>query len=705
MLNWLARYAPAGAMLLDDGRAAGSILDVGCGPHGLACAHPGVPFVGLDVAFPHPVARSMIGVEAPAGPLPFVDGAFDTVLSLDTLEHIPRPDRAGFVAELARVAGRRVLLACPSDEGAQLDALVGERFRAAHGRVPEWLAEHDEHVLPSRAEIQDLVEAVSGFRARPWPMVNGLLSGLLPWADLFEFSGQAAAEATMRRDEWVRLLEQADFGPSFRCGWVLERVEATAPVVGIDDLEGDLAAALRCLACGAPHVWTAGALACTACGRTAERAPSNAWRLTAPEALPEPAPDPHVAPEPVAVPAAAPREPAHALRIAPDWVRAETWLAPLSAYLAAATPEDDVTLYIDAGDALPLDAVAELLGTACEHLAGDEQFADVAIVGPDDSVPAGAPLVADAVAVRAALGAPAEDPRTWGAEELVRRARWGKALADGVQALAELRVYQATPGPWAEEEPLVTVRIPTWNGVDSLLGTAIPSVLGGLYRNVEVLVCSDGPDPAARAAVAGVADQRVRYLELPERPVYASHPHSFWQTAGIRAVNAALDEAKGAWIAPLDHDDAFTVDHIATLLAVARHHQLDLVYGDSLCPVPGGAPVVVGLPELQHGGICHGSALYSARLGHLRYDEHSWLLDEPGDWNLWRRMRELGVGIGHVPRVILAREAEKKSLDTQRSLSGDRSHRADAATLAHDILRTGAAWYLDVSPIRVPTPA
>ena len=57
MLNWLARYAPAGAMLLEDGRATGSILDVGCGPHGLACAHPDVPFVGLDVEFPAPSRR------------------------------------------------------------------------------------------------------------------------------------------------------------------------------------------------------------------------------------------------------------------------------------------------------------------------------------------------------------------------------------------------------------------------------------------------------------------------------------------------------------------------------------------------------------------------------------------------------------------------------------------------------------------------
>jgi hypothetical protein len=719
MLNWLARYAPAGAALLADGRPTGSILDVGCGPHGLACAHPDVPFVGLDVEFPRPVAPSMVGVEAPAGPLPFVDGAFDTVLSLDTLEHIPRPDRAGFVAELARVAARRVLLACPSDEGAPLDALVRKRFLAQHGMVPDWLAEHDEHVLPSVAEIHGFVEAVPGFRARPWPMVNGLLSGLLPWADLFEFSGQAAAEATLRRDEWVRLLENADFGPSFRSGWVLERVEARTPVVRLDDLDRSVAAALRCLACGAPHSWDSGAPACTSCGHLLERAPSNAWRLAAPETqvAPEPvavaehllaAAETVAAPAPtVAAPSSAPerREPARALRVAPDWVRPASWLPALAAYLAAVAPEDDVTLYVEAGVALPLDAVAELMTTACEHLAGDGVFADVAIVAPDDRIPPAATVVTDAAAVRTALGVTGHDPATWDADEVVHRARWGKALADGVQALAELRAFQAAPGAWDDAEPLVSVRIPTWNGVDRLLDTAVPSVLNGLYRNVEVLVCSDGPDPAARAAVTAVADTRVRYLELPERPVYAAHPHSFWQTAGIRAVNAALDEANGAWIAPLDHDDAFTNDHIATLLAVARHHRLDMVYGDALCPSPGGAPVVIGHPELRHGGICHGAAFYSSRLKHMRYDEHSWLLDEPGDWNLWRRMHELGAAIGHVPRVILSRSPEMTSLKAQRKKSGDHTTRADAATLARDIAGTGAAWYLDVAPVAVPAAA
>src|SRR5689334_21467861 len=113
MLNWLARYAPAMAALESAGHL-GSILDVGCGRHGLACVRPQQPFFGLEIAFTGPPVETMVAFEAEPGPLPFADDAFDTVLCLDALEHVPPPERAGFVAELARVTARRMLLACPS---------------------------------------------------------------------------------------------------------------------------------------------------------------------------------------------------------------------------------------------------------------------------------------------------------------------------------------------------------------------------------------------------------------------------------------------------------------------------------------------------------------------------------------------------------------------------------------------------------------
>ncbi|MEY2513095.1 MAG: hypothetical protein QOJ89_453, partial [bacterium] len=147
MLNWLTRYVPAAVAVLHD---SGSILDVGCGPHGLACLAPDVPFVGADVAFDGAPAASMVAVVLDPGPLlPFADATFDTVLCLDVLEHVPADERAPFVAELARVAARRVVLACPTDAAQPLDDLL----RARLDPQPGWLAEHGECGLPTEREV------------------------------------------------------------------------------------------------------------------------------------------------------------------------------------------------------------------------------------------------------------------------------------------------------------------------------------------------------------------------------------------------------------------------------------------------------------------------------------------------------------------------------------------------------------------------
>jgi SAM-dependent methyltransferase len=376
MLNWLARYAPAGKAILDDaGRATGSMLDVGCGPHGFACAHPDVPFVGLDVEFPHAVAPSMTAIQAPPGPLPFVDGAFDTVLSLDTLEHVPRTERAPFVADLARVAARRVLLACPTAEAAGIDATVRARYESNGVPVPAWLSEHDEHGLPTREDIGAFFADVPGYRARPWPMANGLLAALLAWGDLFEFGGEARREFAQHRDEWVRLLEGASFGSSFRGGWVLERVDPLEPAIGLGRLADDTLGALRCLHCGAGYERHGdAALRCTGCGAPVERTPQAAWRLTAPRTE---------------------------LLLAPEWADPASWLPVLGTYIERAG--DDATLYLDAATTtLSPETVVEVVQAACTELSGGRPFADVVLLAPGEPTP-GATLVCTADDVSAAL--------------------------------------------------------------------------------------------------------------------------------------------------------------------------------------------------------------------------------------------------------------------------------------------------------------
>jgi hypothetical protein len=99
--------------------------------------------------------------------------------------------------------------------------------------------------------------------------------------------------------------------------------------------------------------------------------------------------------------------------------------------------------------------------------------------------------------------------------------------------------------------------------------------------------------------------------------------------------------------------------------------------------------------------------LHSRRLAHLRFDPHCWLLGEPGDWNLWRRIAEAGAVVAHVPRVVLIHFKEKTSIEAReevgaRELAGP--VQADAHALAADVLGTGARWLLE-APRRAPRAA
>jgi hypothetical protein len=379
----------------------------------------------------------------------------------------------------------------------------------------------------------------------------------------------------------------------------------------------------------------------------------------------------------------------------PEWDRPSEWLPVVARYVADVDPDGDTVLCVDAtvGE-LDLESIHEMLLITCESISAGRRFANVVVLdAPYD--PEGLILVstAEELAARVRL-APRIRPRT--AEEIEQHARQAKILYDSLRAVVERFRYRAAPDPWADGAPLVSVRIATWKGHRLLVERAIPSVLNGTYQNVEVVVCSDGPDTEARAAVAAITDPRIRYLELPERPIYPEQPWSFWETAGIHAVNRALDECKGSFIAPLDHDDAFTQDHVETLLAASSGNRADLVYGQALMEEANHTWRTCGSLPLAHGHIAHGSVLYSARLAHMRLDPDSWLRNEPGDWNMWRRMLAAGVEVAFVPQVVLAHFRERTSIESSDDGRGLDLQIRRPDEIAADVARTGLNWLLDL---------
>jgi hypothetical protein len=82
------------------------------------------------------------------GGLPLADKEVDVSVALDVLEHIPPPERAFFIGELARVSRRACIFAFPIAGAAPVEEFV------LHLTGSKWLAEHKEHGLPDPGEIE-----------------------------------------------------------------------------------------------------------------------------------------------------------------------------------------------------------------------------------------------------------------------------------------------------------------------------------------------------------------------------------------------------------------------------------------------------------------------------------------------------------------------------------------------------------------------
>lgn len=382
----------------------------------------------------------------------------------------------------------------------------------------------------------------------------------------------------------------------------------------------------------------------------------------------------------------------HSPLLAPDrWASPLDWLPALSTYIAAVSPEQGATLYLD-GRGADVDAATlrSNVERACEYISQGADFSPVVLLeGTVDAPPDAHPISErdELIELLALDVAPLEESPT----AVTRHARWAKTLVDALQAAVDRARYDATPRPDEHASPLVTVRIPTYGATDDLLARAIPSALAGAYPNVEILVCSDGPQPHARVAVESVADARVRYIELEQRPAYPSWPENFWRSAGTFAANRLLDEARGSFIAPLDHDDAFTHNHIPRLLGALRDHGGDFVYGQAMTEWPQGDWRLHGTAPLVYGEVIHAAVMYSARVAHMRYDPDAWLLDEPVDWNLWRRMRDIGAVMCHLAEPIAVHFKERSSIDHRDE------QEAGSEVMANDVLNTSARQLLRIS--------
>src|SRR5437764_416053 len=104
--------------------------------------------------------------------------------------------------------------------------------------------------------------------------------------------------------------------------------------------------------------------------------------------------------------------------------------------------------------------------------------------------------------------------------------------------------------------PELSVVIPT-AGRPALVVRAVGSVLAQTLRDLEVIVVVDGLDPPSEAALAALADPRLRMIVNPR------------SVGPGEARNVGVAAARAPWVAFLDDDDEWLPEKAARQLAAA----------------------------------------------------------------------------------------------------------------------------------------
>ena len=203
---------------------------------------------------------------------------------------------------------------------------------------------------------------------------------------------------------------------------------------------------------------------------------------------------------------------------------------------------------------------------------------------------------------------------------------------------------------FADGKPLVSICIPTFDRIELLTERSLPSVLGQTYANLEVIVIGDAAPPEVERAVLALGDPRVRYLNLTHRIDYGSAQRN-WEAGSVQARNLGYAEARGAWISDFDDDDVLLPTAIERVIAHARTHRLEAVFGRQRWITPEGQVLEIGTfpPALGQfswqGGVIHGA------LRHFAREHAAAVFGIPNDWERAERMLRAGVRFGMLDEI------------------------------------------------------
>jgi len=152
------------------------ILDVGSGRSGINdfLNYPTCTIFCIDIDFSSIIHNSSIRIVGNGAALPVRSNSVDYVVSVDSLEHVPKELRNDYLEELDRVSRRKVLLHCPVDnsDGKYAGSKYDKRFQDAYlrmfGHEEPNTKEHFKNGLPKCRTINQNISQLACSRNSKW---------------------------------------------------------------------------------------------------------------------------------------------------------------------------------------------------------------------------------------------------------------------------------------------------------------------------------------------------------------------------------------------------------------------------------------------------------------------------------------------------------------------------------------------------------
>lgn len=221
------------------------------------------------------------------------------------------------------------------------------------------------------------------------------------------------------------------------------------------------------------------------------------------------------------------------------------------------------------------------------------------------------------------------------------------------QNLLRVRQSKEYGALFKKKEPLITVRIATYNRCEELINRAVKSVINQTYSNWELIVVGDYCTDSTEEELNKLNNPKIKFYNFPYRNMYPKDGEHKWMVAGSPGMNKGVELARGDWIAPLDDDDEFSPDHLEKLIALAQKDRLEVAYGKlKRVNIKTNQETEIWSFPPEYGRISSQSMLYMKLIDFFEWDTASWVVGEPGDWNLIRRMLDSGVKFGAIEDIV-----------------------------------------------------